>query len=417
MTKIAFIAASISFTCVGEKIEAHVTSPEFTIDGANIKAGNNEKVSSLLASLLAGLVVDATEVTDGAGAKIKMVNSDDVVEFIRANPGKSIEELATQFAMDIGAATHMTAFLAARGKVVGLDVGETITFTVQDADDTGCGCGDVTHTSSTPSAPAETPVVEVPVATLDSVVAFLRSDTRFEYRTETAMFKHFAGDGESLLNILHALIVNGAVTTKRRRRDGETLFKAAPVQAAAETTAAPVQAPAETTAAPVGNAGAVTGDEVLAFLTSDDRYEFRTGEAIDKHFDGRDGIGEAVETLVNNGDVTVKHRRADGVALFKAVALVATPESAAEAYGDLRETIEQDAALTTASTPPAFNYVNLREFLTSDPRYTKRTAAAIAKHFWNEGDIPDQLDEMVVAEDLYTVTRRRDGATLYAVTN
>lgn len=62
-------------------------------------------------------------------------------------------------------------------------------------------------------------------------------------------------------------------------------------------------------------------------------------------------------------------------------------------------------------------YEDISQFLDSGARYTKRTASAIAKGL-NVGEdvIKEHLDVMVSNGQLRTLTRRRDGETLYELT-
>lgn len=63
---------------------------------------------------------------------------------------------------------------------------------------------------------------------------------------------------------------------------------------------------------------------------------------------------------------------------------------------------------------PRLNVANLMAFLKSDPRYTVRTFAAIAKHFGDSSqDARDIVEFAVQRGDVYTLTRRADGVTLY----
>lgn len=73
------------------------------------------------------------------------------------------------------------------------------------------------------------------------------------------------------------------------------------------------QAPAQT------NVPAFTSGNVLDFLRSDDRYRLRTATAVAKHFgvDEREA-SDLLGGLVDEGEVTTRRRRSDGVTLYEA---------------------------------------------------------------------------------------------------
>lgn len=159
----------------------------------------------------------------------------------------------------------------------------------------------------------------------------------------------------------------------------------------------------ETGEATTGDADAASASagasvDVLAFLRQPSDFEYRTADAIRKHFADNEAVAMGVlGNLVAAGHVITKRRRADGVTLYKAAASEATAEVPAE---------------TPALTEP-----NVRSFLGSDSRYTKRTFDAIAKHFGEGCDanyaLTNLLERMEYNGDIETSTRRSDGATLY----
>lgn len=298
------------------KITIKATNLEITVDGTQVE-GTNDKLTGLLAALLGRLVEKEAdgEVVDES----RMISGVDVLAFIRDYPGSNIEEIAGVFGMDEFAATMMLAKMEAHGQVVHAEVDGQVTFTVPaDATEStdvateptaetyagevtaasgDCGCSQVSHTSSLPS----TPQAAYQDATDANVLAFLRSGERFEYRTYNAISKQFGGSGVG--NTLDDLIDRGDVTTKRRRADGATLYKAA---------ALPVE-PA--VAYPEFNL-----QNLREFLTSDPRYTKRTAKAIAKHFGvAQDdfGFSDRLYNMADDGGLRVTSRRRDGVDLFR----------------------------------------------------------------------------------------------------
>lgn len=150
--------------------------------------------------------------------------------------------------------------------------------------------------------------------------------------------------------------------------------------------------------------------DVLGFLRSDERFEYRTEESIRKHFgDQADVAMDVLDNLVDAGHVTTKRRRSDGVTLYKAVA-----EAAPVSQSPLAASL---AAASASTTAPELTETNVRSFLGSDERYTKRSLDAIAKHFGvidsEKPNLIEMLNEMEVAGDIESSTRRSDGAILY----
>lgn len=176
------------------------------------------------------------------------------------------------------------------------------------------------------------------------------------------------------------------------------------VQATADTAADAT----ETKVVPI-----LTEDHVLVFLSSDPRYTKRTFKSISAYFE--DATADEIETLldqlIDEGKVKRTTRRGDHAALFESL----VPTEAAP----LAEAPAAEASTTEAvSTPPAMTETNVRSFLGSDPRYSKRTFDALAKHFGlKEEDTDDALAEllrnMADAGDIAVKHRRADGVELY----
>ena len=62
-------------------------------------------------------------------------------------------------------------------------------------------------------------------------------------------------------------------------------------------------------------------------------------------------------------------------------------------------------------TRPEATHQGIVEFLRSDPLYTTRTFAAIAKHF--TGNVHSVLDDLIDNDDVVVLHRRSDGVALY----
>lgn len=94
-------------------------------------------------------------------------------------------------------------------------------------------------------------------------------------------------------------------------------------------TSAPV-APAQAAASPAEQAPvsagetnaprALTDDDIVRFLKSDDRYTVRSRDAVLKHFNelgcSNDSIDEVIEDLLDNGDIETRTRRRDGATMY-----------------------------------------------------------------------------------------------------
>lgn len=186
----------------------------------------------------------------------------------------------------------------------------------------------------------------------------------------------------------------------------------APAESASAPGPAPGPAPAEPAPAEPAPADAptttgvdVSAENVLAFLRSDDQFEYRSYASVNKHFGGSH-VDLVLRELVSNGGVTTKRWRADGETMYKAAPLPTEIPGVPEVAGIF-------------AVHPIFNLENLRTFLTGDPRYTSRSYDAIAKHFGISDDVPNGLgfflNDCVDDGDIKRTTRRRDGMPLYGV--
>lgn len=151
------------------------------------------------------------------------------------------------------------------------------------------------------------------------IVEFLQPSDQFSQRTWSALHKavsvnHGVTTGV-LAQALNQLVSDGIVHTKRRRADGETLYS---TNVGAYVAVPPRQAQPETTDVPQKDGIAVS--DLVEFLKSDDRYEFRTFDAIKRHFD--DWSTEDLMSLLaiaQSTDDVIKKTRADGTSVYKAV--------------------------------------------------------------------------------------------------
>lgn len=181
----------------------------------------------------------------------------------------------------------------------------------------------------------------------------------------------------------------------------------APAEPASAPGPAPGPAPAEPAPAdaPTTTGVDVSAENVLAFLRSDDQFEYRSYASVNKHFGGSH-VDLVLRELVSNGGVTTKRWRADGETMYKAAPLPTETPAVPEVEGIF-------------VAHPTFNLENLRTFLTGDPRYTWRSADAIAKHFGigerDKSPLLNSLSEYAEEGDLERSNRRRDGAYLYSV--
>lgn len=282
------------------KITIKASNLEITVEGNGAEA-KGEAIHALLASLL-GRAVGATEAKDEDEDEDR-VHRDDAIDFVKANLGCTVAQVAEHFGMETLAAASMLADLDNEGVIVssngdrGLD---GVTFNVP-AEPTA---KDETEEASS-QVPESSAMPSVPEATDDNVLAFLRSDDRFEYRTYSSVVKHFAGFAD---NTLGALINAGQVTTKRRRADGETLYKAAAIH----------EVPAgEVAAAGSDVTPGMNVESVRSFLSGDPRYTSRTLKSIAKHFNvDREYAESHLGAMVEDDDLDRTTRRSDGEPLF-----------------------------------------------------------------------------------------------------
>ena len=172
------------------------------------------------------------------------------------------------------------------------------------------------------------------------IVEFLQPNEKFSQRTWSALHKAICGTHgvytHVLAQALRELVAEGVVQTKRRRADGETLYSTnvgayvavPPRQAQPETgEVAAVQASSSETPAVAQTLSApeaphqpdLTVSELVEFLTSDDRYEFRTLDAIKRHFAGHHSEDVlSLLAIAQSTDDVYKQTRADGTAIYMA---------------------------------------------------------------------------------------------------
>ena len=151
------------------------------------------------------------------------------------------------------------------------------------------------------------------------IVEFLQPTDQFSQRSWSALHKavsvnHGVTTGVLAL-ALSQLVSDGVVQTKRRRADGETLYSS---NVGAYVAVPPRQPETETTDEPqmVG----ITVSDLVEFLKSDERYEFRTFDAIKRHIDG--WSTEDVQSLLaiaQSTDDVIRRTRSDGTSVYKAV--------------------------------------------------------------------------------------------------
>lgn len=227
----------------------------------------------------------------------------------------------------------------------------------------------------------DTPVAAKPEVSFDNVVAFLVSDTTKAKRSLKAIAKHFGLDNEDMTSVMDEMEEAGLVKRYTKRSDRSRLY-----------------GPVKTDSTP-----AVTADGILTFLHSDPRYTLRTGDSIARHFatSSAAAIDQALLELLASGKVAKKAKRRSRASVYKALvpAPVVTPEVATD-------------AVTPAATP-ALTTDNLLAFLRSDPRYTKRTVASVAKYF-GVAETSDEFQELLDDADHITTNsvRRRDSASM-----
>jgi hypothetical protein len=147
------------------------------------------------------------------------------------------------------------------------------------------------------------------------IIAFLNSDSRYNYRTEAAVRKVFASAGGAVSLALDEMKRTGLVSTKTRRRDRTTLFCATITDSFFEApAAAPVEAVAAVVAAPE-----LTVAAVREFVGGNPQYTCRSMDAITKNFAefSADVVRAKVDEMVYDGDLGTLRRRSDGTTLYK----------------------------------------------------------------------------------------------------
>ena len=152
------------------------------------------------------------------------------------------------------------------------------------------------------------------------IVEFLQPNEKFSQRTWSALHKAICVDTDIttrvLAQALRELVAEGVVQTKRRRADGETLYS---TNVGAYVAVPPRQAQPETETTDEPEMVSITDSDLVEFLKSDERYEFRTFDAIKRHFDSwsTEDVLSLLTIAQSTGDV-FKKTRADGTAIYKA---------------------------------------------------------------------------------------------------
>lgn len=148
---------------------------------------------------------------------------------------------------------------------------------------------------------------------------------------------------------------------------------------------------------------AIRSDDIKAYIKSGEDGQ-RLGQEIMEHFDLPGFVIVMILTGMARGGDLLETRRDDGRIVYSVV--------------------EQDQTVHTQTAPaepapatPEITAANVLAFLRSDPRYTQRTVASVAKHFGvSNGDAVEVLVDMAT-EDLVDHKRRRsDGISLYSAT-
>lgn len=153
------------------------------------------------------------------------------------------------------------------------------------------------------------------------IVEFLQPTDQFSQRTWSTLHKAVSvnhGVTTGVLPLaLSQLVSDGIVQTKRRRADGETLYS---TSVGAYVAVPPRQDQPETETTEVPQMVCITVSDLVEFLKSDDRYEFRSFDAIRRHFDG--WSTEDVQSLLaiaQSTDDVIRRTRSDGTSVYKAV--------------------------------------------------------------------------------------------------
>lgn len=229
-----------------------------------------------------------------------------------------------------------------------------------------------------------------------------------EQSSGVTMAGPFGSVEEMLAAVFGAKTEEGSVETTGQTQDtapaadpiDETGNTQADLDAGQETAANTVVDPAiaeqDAEVAQETPAPAITVAAVLSFLTASEKYNLRTEKSLFKHFGGESKeLVALLETLANtDGFIATKKRRKD-----RAVLVYAT--DAGKSYLALFASAVAPSAETQAEAPaaevateakPELTTANLHAFLSSSDKYSKRSTAAIAKHF----GIEDGGDELAV---------------------
>lgn len=156
---------------------------------------------------------------------------------------------------------------------------------------------------------------DVPMLTVDNVLAFINSDPRYTMRSVNAIVEYF-GDSPRVVDFLRMMADHGKLELKRRRRDGAAMVQASnqPVE---DNSSPVVDQAASATSTRNHEVGRF---HVLRFLNSSEQYTKRTWDAISKEFPNvpRATMDDVLDELIDDGEVVVTTRRRDGVSLYEA---------------------------------------------------------------------------------------------------
>lgn len=157
--------------------------------------------------------------------------------------------------------------------------------------------------------------------------------------------------------------------------------------------------------------------DLVAFLQPNDQFELRTLAAIRKAFPERtlSDLHTALHELIEDNVLYTKRRRADGETLYGAIAQAYVDVPAQQ--GQQPEAAADTANVTTDETSAPATTLTVDavvEFLNGGD-YELRSLGAIRKAFaeYNHNDIAAVLQIAVGSGEVYTRTRRSDGATLF----
>lgn len=147
------------------------------------------------------------------------------------------------------------------------------------------------------------------------IVEFLQPNEKFSQRTWSALHKAICGTHgvytHLLAQALRELVADGVVQTKRRRSDGETLYS---TSVGAYVAVPPRQDQHETETTEVPQMVGITVRDLVEFLKSDDRYEFRSFDAIKRHFEDV----QSLLAIAQSTDDVIRRTRSDGTSVYKA---------------------------------------------------------------------------------------------------